>query len=367
MKKYLFILISISILFTSCSQRNTVEKYTLKPVHVWEQNQVIRANKSSCEGLHGDKVFYLQQKSTELQSTDFILKINSIEGEELKSITIPQGKGPGEAYQILGVKFKNDKIYFGDLGLQRVTMLDMDGKYLDSFKYNSSKIGFVVYFEIGGNNFYFNSLSHVNLGQMNLNDGNVENKVDMDLKKLPENDTVYEGLKMVYDDKNNKLYAGHMSVPYRIDIYDENLNKIDEIEHDNLFKKAKKMRFYRRRGAGLRIAGKTIISSIALDDNYIYTPFTGSFTELKEENFQMKLNKIKPEILVTDKKTKELKARIKIQGINKIKGSFNIIGVNDKYIVTSLTDRSDKAKVVKNVYKKGSRNLILVFEKPEKL
>ncbi|HMA68582.1 MAG TPA: hypothetical protein VKN74_01820 [Candidatus Mcinerneyibacterium sp.] len=367
MKKFLFITIISILIFVSCGKKQEIKNYTLEPDYIWEEKNIISANKTSCEGMYEDKIFYIQQKPGDLNRNDFVVKIKSLEGDEIKSIVIPQGKGPGEASQILGIKIKNGKIYYGDLALQRVTILDMDGKYIDSFKYNSSKIGFVVYFEIGKENFYFNSLTHVFLGQMNMKTGEVLNLIEQEIKTLPENDSVYEGLRMEYDEKNNNLYVGHMSVPYRIDIYNKNLKKVDQIKHDNILKDTKKMKFYKRMGMGLRIAGKTIITSIALDDNYIYSPYMSSNVKFNKEDFKSSIDNIEPAILITDKKTKEIAGKIKIKGIDEIQGIINILGVTDEYIVISLTNYSEEFNLLKKVYDKDFNNAVMVLKKPEKL
>ncbi len=355
MRKHVIWVVIILVILAACGNQGEVKNITLEPVHIWHPENITNSNIMLCSGVYKDTVYYAQRIGQ-----DFGVRFASFDGQTQNKFKIPGGRGPGQAMQTLGVKIKNDKVYFADLALQRITKFSKDGEYLDSFEYKTD-MGTIGTFDVGEDYLYFHSLNKVFLGKMSLKDGSLIKKIDHKYEEIPQNNDTFDGGAVKIDPYNNKITFAHWSVPYRIRTYDKDLKKSSLVKNKKLAKECDKM--YWRIGRGtFSVVGSMIAASLSFDYNNIYSPLISG--KMKYTGDGMEVDNIVPYILAFDKEKKKLKAKMKIKNLDTIKGFINVLGVTDKYIIVHIEDTSDNFK---KAYKKDYNAAILVCKKPVNL
>jgi len=349
LKKILIILLAGVVIF-GCSKK--IEEKKLKLKYAFAAEDMTNNNAIYSAGIYKDLIYYVQEYQDE-----FVIRFVSFDGKEKRKIKISRGKGPGEVMQSLGLKIINNEIYFADNGMQRITMLDMDGNYIDDMNYDKNT-GFIFSFDLFRKNFYYHSMNMVYFGKIDEN-GKSHVYKKHHLKTTPEDKEAVDGCVIKIDKENEKIYASHIDPPYRIDIYDLKFNKLDEITYD-LKQKIIPANWLVIRGHQ-SVRGDILASSMKLTDNYIFTTLNGGRMSREMGN---SLEESKPVILKFDKKEKKCIKKLSFEKMNNIKGLFSIIGITDKYVVLHLLDISDNFhKLINNDDYKNGGQAILVYER----
>lgn len=354
MKKVMCVCILISsMLLVSCggSKPPIIE---LDIAYHWEANDMTRNAAWLCAGIYNDSVYYIQDLSNEYR-----IRFMSFEGAEQRHISIKKGKGPGEAESTLGIRIFKDIIYFSDLRLARISMFSIDGKYIESIDFDKNS-GFIVSFDYCNGPMAFQSLTHTKLGLIDLQDGSVIKSIKSDI-----DETNYVGKELTsgvtkYDPLTNKIYIGNLSIPYRIDVYDMDLNKLNTITYDleKTYRPAKLVE-------GPDADGDMIVSSISVDEKHIYATKIGARFNKFASDFTKMFDEYSGEILMFNKETGKTESIFTCALLKNIRGFFTIIGITDTYIVVHMMGAGDYTEPFYKTNSTDFRQTIVVLKRPK--
>lgn len=348
--KNILMILFIGFLVFGCSQK--IEEKKLKLNNAFVAENMTNNNAIYSAGIYKDSIYYVQEYQDK-----FVIRFMSFNGKEKRKINISRGKGPGEIMQSLGLQIINDEIYFADNGMQRITILDMNGNYIDDMNYDK-QTGFIFSFDLFKNNFYYHSMNMVYFGKIDEN-GNSHVYKKHHLKTTPEDKEKVDGCVIKIDKKNHKIYASHIDPPYRIIEYDMEFNKLNEIKYD-LKEDIIPANWLVREGHQ-SVRGDILATSMKLNEDYIFTTLNGGRMNREIGN---SLEETQPVILKFDKNQKKCVKKLKFEQMKEIKGLFSIIGITDKYIVLHLLDISDNFhKIVNDDDYKNGGQAILVYER----
>ena len=285
------------------------------------------------------KLFY----ELSFDNEKFVLNFYKLDGEKVKSLNFPMGKGPGELFMPMSVFIENEKIYIYDGARKVVNIYSIDGKHIDDITLSSNieSFGNIAFY----NGFlYFSGFSNDKLVKIDLKNNKIvkllkyENGVNLKqsgIKKLIGKKIMMGTLAI--DSKTGYVYLGRYCTPFSVEVYDKDLNKIMTIRRE-LPEKMKPFKFTK-----MGPAGDLVISSLKVDDKYLYVSFGGS---------QKVINgKFKPDehiyyISVFDKKTGEFLYELKSDKFNKITGVATLLGVGDDYIAVRFTLSENQVKKI---------------------
>ncbi|HHF52524.1 MAG TPA: hypothetical protein ENL46_07565 [Candidatus Aminicenantes bacterium] len=207
---------------------DAVQVGTLREKARLEVRDFVRSNLIMCMGLYKGEVFYLQEFED-----SFRLFFFNPEKKQTRTVAFPRGKGPGELQQAMGVKIADKKIIIPDFFMKRLNIFNLDGSFADSFQMDpKSELDVIQNFTIEGDILYFCGMTSTLVGQYNVREMVLENRVPNGIKDTPKDSEPYLGVSLVKE-KGGFLYAGHINAPYRITIFNEELQPVKEIRVDS--------------------------------------------------------------------------------------------------------------------------------------
>ncbi len=349
MKKVLIIII-VSLIFFSCG--NKVEEKNMEIVYAWEAETMTQSNAMLCSGFYKGQIYYAEDNGD-----NFGIRFVSLDGETQNRFDIPKGRGPGEAQHTLGVKVYKDHVYFTDFVLRRITKFNLDGEYIDNFDFTKNT-GYIVSFDFIDKEILFHSISNTKFGKMNIETGDIVKRIKHSRDTvLQPGDKVDTGI-LEIDEKSKIIYFGHLSVPYKIEKFDYDFNKIGEIKY-----KLDKNYEPTQVAPGPNIYGNMVIMSLGQDDRYLYSPKMSARFFI-EDNGRPDIKKFYPKIIVFDKKTDEPKYILKNDLLKDFQGFLTIVKVTDKYIIVHLMGQGKSInKILNTDTNEGFSKGFVVFKK----
>jgi len=349
MKKLLFILTICMVIFFGCG--NNIEIVQLEIAKVWNAENLTPANSDLCIEVKEDGIYFV-----EVGENSFGVSKRNFDGKEILEFKIPAGKGPGEAMHSLGLGVNDKSIYFTDFVLKRITKFSFDGEYKDSFNLGN-ETGMIISFDFYEDFLFYHSINISYLGKMDIKTGKVLNSIEHDIKKMIGPGDKLKGGIMIVDKFDNNIYVGGISKPYKIEKFDLNFNKIDEFKY-----KVGKGIEPTKIAPGPNIYGDFLISSMVVDENYLYVPEISNRTDL--EGNKRTYQKFDGRILVFDKKSGEVVKIYENEKLKNIKGSFTISGLTENYIVTFINGYGETGKRLTGKDDKY-QNIFLLLKRPE--
>jgi len=333
MKKILVgVLVLCFAFLAGCGKKNL---NNLEIVALFESKNAFN---NMCKGVYNDMIFAVQNFPDK-----FAMQFLDMTGKEVKKFDIKRGKGPGELMHALFARINNDFIYIADFALKRLNKFDMDGKFIESIEF-SEETGIIVSAEVVGDYLYFHSLQNIYFGKMNITTGKIEKFIPHPKTGNPVNGELIDAVYVKYDQLANKFYLGHMNMPYKIDIYNDNLEKESEITYE-VKGDVKPMKWFITERQ-MDPIGAMMITSMAYDEKYIYAPIQSTQTDIKNDKFY--LDPIQTGVLVFDKITHKCVAVLKNERFEGTEGEFNVVGVTKDYIVIEDVDNNFVVKGLLN-------------------
>jgi len=306
-----------------------------------------------CSGVYNDTIYYVQD-----MQTDFKIRFLTFDGKEVRSISIKKGKGPGEAISTLGIRIFDNVIYFSDIALSRISIFTIDGTFSESIDFDKES-GLIVSLDYCNGPMAFQSLTHTKLGLMDLKNGKILKSIKSGIDETNYVGTELSGGVTKYDPLTNHIYVGNLSLPYRIDVYDMDLQKLKTITYDleGNYRPAKLVE-------GPDAEGDIIVSSLNVDKDHIYAPKIGGRYSKNATNYKSMFDEFSGEILMFGKDTGKLEAIYSNKLLNKLRGSFTIIGVTDHYIVIHLMGSGDYTEAFYKTKSEDFHQTIVVLKRP---
>ncbi len=326
---------SILLLIVTACGKNKIVTHSLPVAYSWEAVDMTSNNAALCAGVYNDSIYYVES-----HPEFFAVRFSSFDGKELSKIIIKRGKGPGQAQHTLGVRIANDIVYFADLVLQRISMFNLQGKFIDSIEFGP-ETGPIITFDVAGDMLYFNSLNKVYLGMMDLKTGTILKtipyaKEDEDAMK---NNFIEPKLGVLkVNPQDSTILFGNVSSPYRLDVYNTKLEKQKTYTHelDNTINPAV---FDTKR---MNMSGDIIITSIVCDATFIFTPETSTRIQVKSDKAEWPA--FNGNVLCFNTTTGKLDSIISNENFKNMKGFMTVTGVTHDYIVLHVIAVDDFAK-----------------------
>ncbi|TYB31748.1 MAG: hypothetical protein FXF47_02440 [Candidatus Mcinerneyibacterium aminivorans] len=333
MKKIIVLFLLVIFLF-SCSTRKKVENVDAELIDVWIPEKLSLRNPLENIGIYEDKVYYWSNSGNK-----YFLNFYDLSGSNIKKLEFEMGKGPGQIFSNNSTFIKNDQINILDLARRSLLVFDMNGKYVDDYKININDFGQVARNQ---NYLYFSGILKNKLAKIDLENNEVVKSIKYknadSIKSF--RDIMGKKLRMssiIIDEEAKILYRGTSNLPYKIEKYDFNLEKIDEFKREitGNFKD-----FIIEEGTGG--SGSIIISSMQTDDKYLYASFGGGQVTERKNN-KISLSGIANDyfISVFDKKNGDFLYEINVPSISPLKGVTKLLKVTKDKLFIMVVDFED--------------------------
>ena len=260
----------------------------------------------------------LQDRST------YVLNYYDFYGTLKKSLPLKSGKGPGEIIQPWAVTFDSEHYYIYDGRMERITILDLEGNYIDDHLLNEFP-GWIHSLQVHNGKIFFYGAYRDNMITRFDSQFNVETNLhnEITLKTVKKGDKGDLGQIIINHDTEEIFFANN-GYPYEIKIYDLDLNQTGLMSSDLTYS-YKDYVF-----TGRSFSGDLIMGNMQPYKKYIYT-CVGS----------RDLGPNKPIFInIFDTETDELKYHILCPNLEKCSemASFYLIGVSDEKIWLMVTE-----------------------------
>ncbi len=312
------------------------------------------------------KLFGLFRQS----SNEYIVKKISIEKNTINSeklFKIKRGKGPNEVTSFNNFEVSKNRMLIFDSVLNRISIFDFTGKLIDVININKNNIKSVANCVLISGRMIFNGFHKVKIGKFNYENGKYKIKKYQLKKTYGE---TYDGMitrggNIYYDENSENVFLAYNNIPFKIEVYNKNLNLKKVIEKD-INREVSQYRFkLLGKGRGTTAVGNKLITGIRTYKDFLYTVNQG------RKSFIVKNNRLKPnlylkkvKINIFDKKTGEYLYCIeneKLSDIDAIIGG--IIDINKDHIILAYTETENE------IFKKNRRKIekgIVVLDNPLK-
>ncbi|TYB31257.1 MAG: hypothetical protein FXF47_05010 [Candidatus Mcinerneyibacterium aminivorans] len=347
--RILFAIFLALTIFVGCGEK--IEKEELEIAGVWEAENMTQSNSFLCTQVYDNHIYYVQDFGD-----NFSISKRTLQGEEVSSFDIKKGRGPGEARHSLGMKIYEDNIYFTDFVLNRITRFDFDGNYVDSFSFGSDT-GVILSFDFFKDSMFFHSMNLTYLGKMEIESGKVVKRKEHTQKKVLEPKDKVRGGVMTIDKKDEMLYVGNISKPYKIEKYNLDFKKIDEFTY-SVGKGVEPTKV----APGPNIHGDFLISSLTIDEKYVYAPEISGRALIKQDGSEFE--KFDAKILAFNKNSGDLAKTYTSKKLTDIEGFFNIIGQTDEYFVAFFMAQGPAVKKLINEEKDRFVRFFVLLKRP---
>ena len=337
-----FYLIILSAVLWACSgtQSGTIAnssepsrgREALKVEYAWTPENMMPFSSAHRSGLVDGKIFYIQDKPEEMT-----LQFTELDGTPARAITLPKGKGPGEVVYTVGVRFDQEKFYFMDTALGRVSVFDRNGSYVDDYPMDA-ETGRIWKFDIFGGHMYFNSFAKErNLYKFDLSGNAIVKQRGTGTKELPVNGDLFEGGGIEICPADGTIYYAYESFPVRIEEYNTDLELLRTFTRND--KGHKPMAWFITDRLADR-HGDVAITSFKVDENYLYMVNNGA----DYDNTAGRIGEVDLSVSVFDRKTGRYIKELTVEAMNNKTQYASIIGVDkDHIILTTLAFEDEKA------------------------
>ena len=346
-------LIFILFFMLSCSKVDNVKSVEADFVELIPfELKIENGSVSEITGRIGNEIYFLNKNGDA-----FSLNFLNMETDKIKSITIDSGKGPGELFMPMSMAYQDGKFYIYDMYLKRISIFNRDGSFEDLINFKE-EIGWPHSFDVFKDKFVFDGSLHNKIVLLNR-EGKIEKKIPYkEIQMMPKEGNDFRGGVIKCDE--NFIYLGYYKSPFRIEKYNENLEKVDTISKNVNVKKINNLKWNMSMGFPAPV-GTFIVSNIFVHDNLIYTNSVSGYDIIikgKEKKYEplyydFYLN-------VFDKKDNKLKYQITSDRIEKCSG-YEIININEDYIILFVRENMIKYFDENAEYTKG----ILILENPK--
>lgn len=282
----------------------------------------------------------------------YLLDLSNFKSTE---VTMSIGKGPGElADYPFSVQLESSNMYFHLPKTNEMRIFSQKGKWIDNVVYSESMNSNTLseYAVVHEENIYFHNSKNYLLAKMDVNGRVVKSlkyqeKYDLNKKKIRIN-----GGCMVLDKRAEQFYIGYYNLPFRVEVYDLDLNLKDVIRYKVEYFSPYELDMTKRFN---NLSGTSIISNIVIDEEYLYlTCFVNSGIEINQDNNY---------IYVIDKKTKQPIKRINFNSNNTLSNQFDIILATRDFIIGYYYPSKDE-KMSNPVFSGDAFCYLLVYENP---
>lgn len=319
----LFLFLAVVSLFAldGCSRAEKPEIIEMNILKSFELKDIAGGNIACSVGVYKNTIYY-----TRRTGDIFSIVFTDFDGNEIRHFDIPRGKGPGEAIMAMGVKVKDDIVYFYDLGLMRLSRFDLNGRFMDSIDY-TPETGIILFFAFLNDHLYIHSANNTYIGEIDPSTGRLLRSLPHPIQGMPEVGMKLVGGMMETDPYSDEIYVGHACKPYRIERYDTDFNLLGTFTYGK--DKEYDPVVYQDH---LRIAGDTLVNSLTVDQDFIYAPHVGDREYVDQEN-----HVIRPEypieVYAFSKKSGNLAAIYKSKTLGVTQGTFGTVGTADGKLV----------------------------------
>lgn len=354
MKRLLIlVIILLLILFLISCGKTKVDIMEAEYIKVLELDiSQMSSNPGELMEIAGDDLIYLSSKGD-----NFYFNIINLKTKDKSRIKISRGKGPNELYMPMSIALKNNKIYIYDMMLKKISIYNTKGEYLDDI-YFKEQIGWPHSFDVFKEYFVFNGGLHNKIVLLDRK-GKIYKKLPYKkIQRMPEHGKKFRG--GIIKSGANELYLGSFDKPYRIEIYDGNLNLKRKITHE--VKGDYKDPVWNMKLQYPVPVGSYMISSLYVTDDFIYANSINRFdviSENKKGKYKTYLDEFY--INVFDKNGGKLKYKLINDKIEKTEG-FTVVRVDTDSIY--LFVHEDILRKLDNNIE--SKNGILILNNPIK-
>ena len=274
-------------------------------------------------GIEKQHLYFMEDSSE-----SFNLNFYSFSGKLDSTISFRKGKGPGELLFPASLTISNDQIYIFDDKLNKVSIYDRTGHYIDDIVL-ATVLGTRSQMVVFNNYFVFHD------------------NYEHELFVLDQNGTVIKDMKysspIVGNDINGQalnggcisadesfLYIGSYQKPFTIKIFDKNFLLIKSLTrtiHNSYTS-------YRYKSSGNGMEGDMLIGSIRSSDNKLYAVYGGNIL----------CEKGKMHISVFDKTTNTYLKDLASKELEDIWGMCKLVGVTDDSLVLFIQGYRNEQK-----------------------
>ncbi len=301
------------------------EKIGLTVAYAWQPtNQALGPTRTT---FYQNRIYYLQYYEESIN-----IAVHEKDGTLVETIRIPRGKGPGEVMYPVGLRIRNDIIYLPDIPLRRVTLFEMDGTFIDTWPM-SQEAAAVYTLDVKGDRMVFNSFTGIMLGVSDFRDNTLLYSIPLENKGFPGDGDPFVGGPVLFDPTSDDIFFGHADAPYRIVRYDSTLQPKMVITKESSF--SLKPAVWKNLPGRTDMSGDMLVSSMALDEHYIYAPLCEMRMEQTPDHFEV--HPIKGAVCVFDKETGTFLYELTVPFLNDFQGNFTVIGADHESILVAVT------------------------------
>lgn len=330
----IFFVISF-LIFINCVDAQIKTEVDL--LSIWSPKNIYQGKLFESSGLYKGMLYFPQRESDK-----YTIHFTTLDGVEKEKVYLKIGKGPGEVQMNFGITIVNDKIYFYDRTVKKLSIFTIKGEYLDEYLLNDD-IGQPSSFVVSGNHIIFHSMYKNLLTKIDISTGNSVQKLEYpNPNYFPKHKDPFMAGTLAIDPTDNSLYLGYYNTPFRIEKYDQQFR----IKHTYKSKNSKKSdkTTWVVDGSYIINEGLRTISTLVIDNNYIYACSGGGNTFQKGKEHLWAPIKDNLILSVFDKTSGKHLREITVKNIKTIRGSSGVIAVTNEKIILALYDNGDSIK-----------------------
>ncbi len=278
-----------------------------------------------------------------------------LDGNELRRFALDSGRGPGEMLHPAGIVIDNDIIYMRDLFLHRVSKFDMDGSFTDSFEYNT-ETGDISAYDVKDGTIFFHGESKVFLGEIEASQGIVGKLCRYESERAPQVGDKVEDALLTVDPFSGDIFMGYYSMPYKIERYDSEFNKLSEYNLANT-DGLSEARYIR----GMNVEGDVAITAVKTDRYSVYAPRIAARLDMTDKG--VSFTPFPVEIMGFKKDDPRSAIKYVNSRLSAHKGIISLIGVTDDHIVVMINGFGDAVSSLLDTGKDDWRTVAVILKK----
>ena len=346
-KNIIFILLIMIFLLGCKKNEEKVVHKKIKNKKLLEEVVPWRGWQYSVE-IYDNDIYFMGKNNKNSKNSIIVYDKNY---NKIRRIDFKKGKGPGELMYPFDFEIFKNKIFVYDDVLKRISVFNLNGKYLDDYKINF--VAQIGNFIVVNDYFIFSGFLKNKLVKYNYKKNEIVKKIDFKNKLFDKNSKKMD-LKnkqiptsfITLDVKNKKIFLGKNSKPIRVEIYDYDLNKVDEFEY-NLSEEYEELHFGERNFP----TGDNAIGGIYLHNNNIYITYGGLANREVSKDFY---------ILVFDRNSYKYKYTIKNEKLNNINSFISIGGIINNEFNLIVKEKDNKRSSFLG-YKKDNKYITVLL------
>jgi len=297
----------------------------LAVAYAWQPtNQALGPTRTT---FYQNRIYYLQYYENSIN-----IAVHEKDGTPVETIKIPRGKGPGEAMFPVALIIRNEVIYLPDIPLRRVSLFEMDGSFIDTWPMAEDS-GAVYTLDVRGDKIVFNSFTDILIGVMDFNKNTLLHSIPLDKDGFPGDGEPFVGGPVLFDPYSEDIFFGHMDGPYRIERYDSTLQPKMVITKESPF--SVRPAVWKNLPGRTDMSGDMLVSSMVLDERYIYAPLCEMRLEQTPDRVEVHPNT--GAVCVFDKETGRFLYELTYPLLKEFEGNFTVIGADRESILVSVT------------------------------